>query len=278
MSTPVNPPILCLTGLPRSGATLLSQLLAQHPDVHSTGYTSPLCDTLNGLRQHLSHSSHLYTHLDADFNPTYQRLISAYQGFMAGWFSQVDTAWAVDKNNDWLSNLEMLSHLGLNFRMVVMVRELGQIYGSIETQHQKTLLLDPPNQLAGLSRDDRAQALFEPSGPIGSPLAAISALQDVDSRLQQQLYYVVYEHLVQEPVTVIQKLFEWLDLAPAQVTPQNLKIASAPTGNHSHYKTHSAMQKQVQPIQQHVVPGRIQATLRQNFAWYYNTFYPNPEA
>ncbi|HEY2397319.1 MAG TPA: hypothetical protein VGH81_15260 [Rudaea sp.] len=32
-----------VAGLPRSASTLLCQLLAGHPDIHSEGYSSPLC-------------------------------------------------------------------------------------------------------------------------------------------------------------------------------------------------------------------------------------------
>ncbi len=87
--------------------------------------------------------------------------------------------------------------------MLVCVRELEQIYGSIEAQHQKTLLLNFPDHLAHLSRADRADQLSAVQGVIGQPLGSIEALQGIDAQLQKQLYYVVFEHLMKEPVAVM---------------------------------------------------------------------------
>jgi len=46
--------LIYVSGLPRAGSTLLCQLLGQHPKLNSPGHSSPLCQTLVGLRQGLS--------------------------------------------------------------------------------------------------------------------------------------------------------------------------------------------------------------------------------
>ncbi len=85
MSKPVqlNKQIVYVTGLPRSGSTLMCQLLGQHPKIYSTNHSSPLSQLLDNLRHNLSDNHFLLAQLDVDFETTYQRLINAYRGFCA---------------------------------------------------------------------------------------------------------------------------------------------------------------------------------------------------
>ncbi len=274
----LNKQLIYLTGLPRSGSTLLCQLLGHHADIYANGHSSPLCHTLMGLRHHLSDSDFLLSQLDVDFELTYQRLLNAFRGFVNGWCAGTDQPWFVDKNRGWLQHIETVSHLDPNFRMLVCVRELGQVYGSVEAQHQKTLLLDFPDHLANLSRGDRAGKLLAPEGIIGAPLRSIAALQDLDSQLQQQLYYVVFEQLVSEPLVVMQGIYDWLGISPAVFDPQNLTVKPHESDSHYRCKYLHSTHAQIQPPSLHLIPARIQSQTQQQFDWFYQTFYPGMEA
>ncbi|WP_139174352.1 sulfotransferase [Janthinobacterium lividum] len=50
----MTPHLIGVSGLPRAGSTLLCQLLAQHPDLHSEDNSSPLCNALLGMRHTIS--------------------------------------------------------------------------------------------------------------------------------------------------------------------------------------------------------------------------------
>jgi sulfotransferase len=47
----MSAPFVGVAGLPRSGSTLLCQLLAEHPDIHCEGHSSPLCNSLLATRR-----------------------------------------------------------------------------------------------------------------------------------------------------------------------------------------------------------------------------------
>ena len=270
----LNKHLIYVTGLPRAGSTLLCQLLAHHPDIYCPGHSSPLCQTLVGLRQHLSNDDFLRAQLDVEFDVVYQRLMNAFRGFMDGWFAETDKGWAVDKNRSWLHHIETLAQLDPDFRMVVCVRELGQIVGSIETQHQKTILLDFPDQSASLTRYGRAAKLLGEQGVVGAPLQALEALQDLDTSLQDRLYYLVFEHLMQEPVQAMQGLYEWLSLPPAKFDLHNLTVQPHESDSYYRFKFPHKTRRQIVPPQAHAVPPRIQQQLQQQFTWFYQTFYP----
>ncbi|MGD1900293.1 MAG: sulfotransferase [Phormidesmis sp.] len=266
--------LLCVSGLPRSGSTLLCQLLAHHPELYCIGHSSPLCHALVGLRSSLSDNDFLKAQLDVDFDLVYQRLENSSLGFMRGWFAETDKDWVVDKNRGWLHHIELLHKLVPNFRMLVCVRELSQVYGSVEAQHQKTILLDFPDKLAQHSRYGRADKLFANQGVIGSPLQSIGALQDIDVQLQQQLYYVVFEHLMKEPVAAMQGIFDWLGLPPADIDPQNLRQTPNESDSYYRFKYLHTRHSQIRPPKPHSMPPRIQQQIQQQFGWFYQTFYP----
>lgn len=266
--------VIYLTGLPRSGSTLLCQLLAHHPDIHSPGHSSPLCQTLVGLRYSLSDSDFLLSQLDPDFDRAYQRLGCAFRGFINGWFAETEQRWVVDKNRGWLQHLELVNHLDPNFKMLVCIRELGQIYGSIEAQHQRTLLLDFPDHLANLSRYGRAEHLFGSSGVVGGALQSIADLQDIDSQLQQHLFYVIFEDLLSEPQRVMQSLLQWLGLPAIEWDFQNLTVCPHESDSYYRFKYPHQTYSALREPQPHLIPARIQAELQRQFPWFYQTFYP----
>ena len=103
------------------------------------------------------------------------------------------------------------------------MRDLGQIVGSIEAQHQKTLLLDFPVHLAPHSAYYRADALFKDDGLIGSPLKAIEQLQDiVDEKMKAKLCYIAFEALLEQPQETMNMIFQWLGLSDISIDWQNL--------------------------------------------------------
>ncbi len=276
------PRILYVTGLPRSGSTLLCQLLGLHPDLYSTGHSSPLCQILMQLRHQWSDNEFLLAQLDVDFERSYGRLLNAWQGFIAGWFAETNQPWVVDKNRGWLAQIETVQTFDPEFRMLVCVRELGQILGSIEAQHAKTRLLDFPDHLANLSRYARADKLMGLDGVVGAPLKALESLQDVPESLQQHLYYVVFEHLMREPVAVMQDIHRWLGLPPSPFDPNDLPVHPHESDSHYRYKYPHRTFARIQPPAPHPVSARIAQELYKNFHGFYQAFYPgllqNPKA
>lgn len=266
--------VIYITGLPRSGSTLLCQILGTHPQIDSPIHSSPLCQTLNQLRHNLSDNEFFLAQLDVDFDLTYQRLLQAIRGFMNGWLATTNKPWVVDKNRGWLMQLDTLHLIDPQAKLLVCIRELGQIYGSIETQHQKTLLIDFPDHLAILSRYTRADKLFGAEGVIGGPLKAIEAVQDMPNALQQRLFYVIYEDFMHQPHKVMEKIYHWLNLPNTSFNSQQLPIKAHESDSYYRFKYPHKTRERLQIPPRHEIPSRIERELQTNFAWFYKTFYP----
>jgi sulfotransferase len=264
-----------VAGLPRSGSTLLCQLLGEHPQIHSDGHSSPLCSTLLRMRHGISDDDFFLSQLDVDFERTYAHLHSATRAFVRGWYHDCDRAFVVDKNRAWLRNFEYLLALEPDARLLVCARELGQIYGSVEAQHQRTILIDFPDHTAGHDRYNRADALFAKDGVIGNPLRAIEAIQDLSPAIQQRIRIVKFEQLVRDPLTCMAEHLAWLGLPPHAFDPKNLKVRRHESDSHYRHKYPHQQHASIELPQRHAIPARIQAEIERTYAWYYEHFYPD---
>jgi len=270
----LNKRIVYVTGLPRAGSTLLCQLLSHHPEIYSPGHSSPLNRVFDQLRGYFSDDPFLLAQLDVDFDLVYTRLISAYRGFLNGWFAETGRPVVVDKNRGWLRMIETVRVLDPEFRMLVCIRDLRQVFGSIEAQHQKTLLLDYPDHMAPHSAYERADTLFGKDALIGGPLRAIEDLfKDVDSTLHARVGFVAFEALVSEPVETLAALYRWLELPPAPLDPQHLTVRPHESDSYYRWKYRHDTRAAIRPPALHTISPHIEQEILEHFGWFYDRFY-----
>jgi sulfotransferase len=262
-----------VTGLPRAGSTLLCQLLAQHPGIHCEGHSSPLCNTLLGIRRMVSDDNFFLSQLDIAFESSYGHLGSAMRGFLRGWYDGHEQV-VIDKNRAWLHAVELLLHIEPDARLIVCLRELGQIYGSIEAQHQRTILVDFIDHLADFDRFGRADMLFAKDKSIGAPLISLHAVPDLPKTVQEHLYFLRFEDLMDQPMKCLSHITAWLGLAPVQIDPNNLTVGVRESDSHYHMKYTHAQSKRIAPPPRHQIPPRIQSRIEEAYAWYYQMYYP----
>ena len=263
-----------VAGLPRAGSTLLCQLLAEHPEIHCEGHSSPLCNSLLATRRFISDDQFMLSQLDVQFDATYGHLRTAMQGFLHGWHAGCDEAVVADKNRAWLHCIEFLLHLDPQARLVISIRELGQIYGSIEAQHQKTILLDFIDHLADFDRFGRADQLFAKDKAIGAPLSSIQAVQDLPQSVKDRLYFVKFEDLMAQPADTMEKVFKWLGVSAHRTDPKKLVVRPHESDSHYRHKYLHRQQGKIAAPKRHDIPPRIQTLIETACGWYYEWFYP----
>lgn len=264
-----------VAGLPRSGSTLLCQLLAEHPQIHSEGHSSPLCSALLRMRHGISDDDFFLAQLDVDFERTYAHLHAATRAFLRNWYHDCDKPLVIDKNRAWLRNFEYLLALEPEARLLVCTRELGQVYGSVEAQHQRTILIDFPDHTANHDRYNRADALFAKDGVIGNPLRAIEAIQDLSKDVQQRIRIVKFERLTRDPVAEMAEIFTWLDVPAQRIDPHHLSVRRHESDSYYRQKYPHRQYARIEAPPRHTIPARIQAEIERSYAWYYDHIYPD---
>jgi sulfotransferase len=270
----MSPKFVAVTGLPRAGSTLLCQLLAQHPEIHCDGHSSPLCNTLLGIRRMVSDDTFFLSQLDQAFEQSYGHLAAGMRGFLRGWHHDCDRAVLVDKNRAWLHAVELLLHLEPDAKLIVCLRELGQIYGSIEAQHQRTILIDFIDHLADCDRFGRADLLFAKDKTIGAPLVSLHAVLDLPKTVQDRLYFLRFEDLMAQPAACLSHVYEWLGLSAFQIDPERLAPGNEESDSHYRMKYPHKRSLRIAPPRRHDIPPRIQAQIEGVWTWFYQLYYP----
>ena len=97
----------CISGLPRSGSTLLCNILAQNPRFYAS-QTSGMLDVLFGVRNQWDNLIEMKA-MDQELSE--QRKLAVLRGIMESFYADVDRPVIFDKSRGWLAHLEMLELL-----------------------------------------------------------------------------------------------------------------------------------------------------------------------
>jgi sulfotransferase len=227
------------------------------------------------MRRIVSDDTFFLSQLDQGFERSYAHLASAMRGYLRGWYHDCERPVVVDKNRAWLHAVEFLLHLEPDAKLVVCLRELGQIYGSIEAQHQRTILIDFPDYLADFDRLGRADVLFAKDKSIGAPLISLHAVLDLPKAVQERLYFLRFEDLMAKPAACMTHLYAWLGVAPFEVEPERIAPGGGESDSHYRMKYLHARVPGIKPPRRHEIPQRIQAHITSAWSWFYQLYYPD---
>ena len=193
-----------VTGLPRSGSTLLTNVLNQNPDFYASS-TSPLPQLLAITSNFLSTAPEISSMLIHDKETTNQRMIETMRAMIRTWH-QADKH-VFDKSRGWANNALLLHQLFPEAVIIVTVRDLRSVFGSVEKQHQKNPILDHAQNPNGKQLYTRADQMFSPDGLIGS---ATMAVEDLIRRRHKHVVLVVYEQFCDNPQYTIDEIYSAL--------------------------------------------------------------------
>lgn len=189
--------VIC--GLPRSGSTLLCNVLNQNPRIHASS-TSPLPQTVAALSHLWSNSPEVKGDLAKEGD---KRLVRSARALIQAWY-QDKKGIVFDKSRGWGHNALLLKQLYPDACIVAMVRDLRSIFASVEKQHRKSPILDYANSPQEKEIYTRADQMFGPQGMIGAPLRGV---MDLLQRNIDRSIVVQFETFVQNPEIALEKIY-----------------------------------------------------------------------
>ncbi len=196
-------PMHFITGLPRSGSTLLAALLKQNPRFHAD-MTSGLGSLVNGAMQVMSPGSETALTLEA------QQRQDILRGLFDNYYqSLTDRPVIFDTNRMWSARMPLLAGLFPKAKVIACVRDLAWVMDSLERQvrnnpYHFTRLFGPQNQGTVYSR---AEALMQHDALIGR---AYTGLKEAFYGEQSaSLLIVEYELLAKAPDKVLPLIYQF---------------------------------------------------------------------
>ena len=195
-----------LSGLPRSGSTLLANILAQNPRFHATG-TSGVMDVMFGVRNQWDS----LVEFKAPPNPEAKKRV--LRGILDSFYADVEKPVVFDKCRGWLSLIEMAEYaLDEQVKILVPVRDVREIVASFENLWRKTNAkkqAHPDGHYFDFQTvQGRVNYWLRPDMPVG---LALSRVKDALARgYADRLHFVQMDELSTKPEATMRKVYEFL--------------------------------------------------------------------
>jgi len=194
-----------VTGMPRSGSTLLMQLLGQHPD-HCVSPTSGLIDLFVSSTRNWRNNNAFKAEGLEQVKP---KIKGSMRGVLEGYYSEVNKAHAFDKNRGWLHYYEDIRWaLGREPLMIVTIRDVREVLASFEKLYQEREgpYAYPVGEayFQAQTAMGRCQQLMSPNG--GMVSTPCLAIRDGVTRELPNMLIVPYRVLTAEPKTVLDSI------------------------------------------------------------------------
>lgn len=194
-----------ISGLPRSGSTLLAALLRQNPRFHA-GMTSPVGALFSGMQSQFSAGSEFAPVIDVVQR---RRLLRGI--FESYYADQADKEVIFDTNRLWCSRLPALLDLFPSAKVIACVRSVAWVMDSIERLYRAN-----PFENTKLFNDDierntvysRVDTLAQRNRLVGFAWAALK--EAYFGEHASSLLLVEYDLLSQAPDKVMRLVYEFL--------------------------------------------------------------------
>jgi len=197
-----------VSGLPRSGSTLLCNILAQNPSIHSTP-TSGCHEALFAMRNQWDKWIEHQAAPSVGNHDNLQRVLRA----MLYSYHETDRPVVIDKGRGWTSLLEMTEPLlGRQAKVLVPVRSIAQILASLEKLWRKASATGqvPMDYFQSQTIEGRVKHWLEGSQVLG---LAYNRLKDAMQRgWGDRLHLVEFDALTHEPESTMRGVYEFLGL------------------------------------------------------------------
>jgi sulfotransferase len=197
-----------ISGLPRSGSTLLAAILRQNPRFHA-GMSSPVASLFEGIIAQVSAGSELATMVD---EAARARLL---RGLFDSYYADVKAPVIFDTNRAWAAQLPALMKLFPQARIVACVRDVAWVMDSLERQYranafENTRLFNSPAERSTVYT--RIEALANANRLVGFPWHALR--EACYSEFAERILIVEYDLVAHRPADVFKLIYEFLGEAP----------------------------------------------------------------
>jgi len=246
-------PIYFLAGLPRSGSTLLANILLQHPHLHVTP-TSGILDMLVQVRNHWDRNDAIQA---MDRKTSEQVKTQVLHAMAQAYFAHVDKPVCIDKNRYWAEFLEMAAVLvggREKVKVLVSVRDMCDVLASFESLYRKTAAISMPplegqNGLKCKTALGRLELFIDDAQPVGR---AYNAIRDAVTRgWLPNMHFVEYNQLTREPARTLAGIYRFLGEEPCEHDFDNVEQGTVEDDFVYGFKDLHVIRQQVQPQEPH---------------------------
>jgi len=192
-----------ISGLPRSGSTLLAALLRQNPRFEA-GMSGPLAGLFGSLLGQMSARNEYSVFID---DARRERIL---HGLFDNFYIDSPAEVIFDTSRAWCGWMPAIARLFPEAKVIACVREMSWVVDSIEKLVQRNVFNPSSifNYSSGGTVYTRANAVVAPDGMVGAPYDALK--QACYGAQRDRLLLVQYETLTTNPAKTMQAIYEFL--------------------------------------------------------------------
>lgn len=261
------------SSMPRSGSTLLQNILAQNPDIYATP-TSGVLELLYGARANYTTS--------LEFKAQDSQLMK--KGFLEfcnkgikGFYEGItDKKYVVDKSRGWGIHYDFLNSFSPNPKIICMVRNLKDVFASMEKNFRKNPEKHNPmvdwSTMSGTSIPKRVD-VWAQGVPVGMALERLQEIFRLGN--DKHILFVRFEDLCLYPENTMKEIYDYLEIPHffhdfdniEQVTKEDDEV-------YGEFGDHNIRQKlEVVPSKAKDILGKeVVNWIYNNYPWYNEAF------
>lgn len=198
-----------ISGLPRSGSTLLCNILAQNPDFYVSPSTSGCHDVLFNIRNQWDK---LIEHQSGGLD--YDQLKRVLKSVLESYHS-TDKNIVIDKGRGWLSLIEMVEFISdVPPKIIVPVRNISEILASFEKLWRKSTgmtqwVFETTDYFKSQTIEGRCDIWSSANNPVG---LAYNRVKDVLMKGKNQLLlFVEFDDLTKNPEITLKRIYNFIE-------------------------------------------------------------------
>jgi sulfotransferase len=194
-----------ISGLPRSGSTLLSAILSQNPDFQAS-ISGPVAGMVRALLENMSGKNEFSVFIEDAQRERILRSVAEQ------FYANNDAKVIFDTNRAWCARMPLLKTMYPDSKVIACVRHMPWVIDSIERIVQRNVFQPSSifNYLSGGTVYSRADGLAGADGMVGF---AYNALKEAyfGEHAAGRLMLLQYESLVKDPQKALAAVYRFID-------------------------------------------------------------------
>lgn len=198
------------SSLPRAGSTVLQNILAQNPDIYATP-TSGVLELIFAARGNYTNSAEFKAQ---DSNLMREGFTTFCRKGMDGFYEAItDKKYVVDKSRGWGIHYDFLNLIYPEPKIICMVRDLRDIFASMEKNYRKNPDKQDPildwGKLQGTTVPKRID-IWAQHPPVGLALERLGEIFRMG--MNSKMLFVRFEDLCLYPDTELKRIYAYLGI------------------------------------------------------------------
>jgi len=260
------------SSMPRSGSTLLQNILGNNPDIYATP-TSGLIEMLNASKKVYSTSAIFKAQ---DENEMKRAFLYYCRYAMRGYFSGLtEKEYVIDKSRGWAVNSSFIQSFYPNPKIICIVRDLRDIIASMENNFRKYPYkwdASASEEPKGVTVGQRV-SIWMQSNPVGNTL--LNLKETINRGYDKDMLFIKFEDLTSNPEKEMKRVYKYLELPYFKADYTNIQQVTFEDdkfhGRYGDHKIHS----NIQPVKSKAIQllgSTICNQLKDNNKWYFDYF------